>query len=118
MITYVRKHPERRDADVAASFQEAVVDVLVDQDQAGRGSTSAPGRSASVAGWPPTRPCGSASSRRAQADGLGAFIPSRAMCTDNAAMIGATAWYRLRLDGPTPLDAGADPNLRLPLIEA
>ena len=36
------------------------------------------------------------------------------MCTDNAAMVGATAWYRLRLDGPTPLDAAADPNLRLP----
>jgi tRNA N6-adenosine threonylcarbamoyltransferase len=37
------------------------------------------------------------------------------MCTDNAAMVGATAWYRFRTDGPTPLDAGADPNLRLPL---
>jgi N6-L-threonylcarbamoyladenine synthase len=49
------------------------------------------------------------------ADGLHPFLPSRAMCTDNAAMIGATAWYRLRSDGPTPLDAGADPNLRLPL---
>jgi hypothetical protein len=30
-------------------------------------------------------------------------------------MIGATAWYRLRADGPTPLDAGPDPNLKLPL---
>jgi len=37
------------------------------------------------------------------------------MCTDNAAMIGATAWYRLRADGPTPLDVGPDPNLKLPL---
>ena len=36
----------------------------------------------------------------AQADGRMAIIPSRAMCTDNAAMVGATAWYRLRLDGP------------------
>jgi tRNA A37 threonylcarbamoyltransferase TsaD len=44
-----------------------------------------------------------------------AIIPSRAMCTDNAAMIGATAWYRLRTEGPTALDAGADPSLRLPL---
>jgi tRNA A37 threonylcarbamoyltransferase TsaD len=39
------------------------------------------------------------------------------MCTDNAAMIGAAAWYRLRSDGPTALDSGAHPNLRLPLIE-
>ena len=28
-------------------------------------------------------------------------------------MIAATAWWRLRADGPTPLDAGVDPNLRL-----
>jgi len=50
----------------------------------------------------------------AQADGRNAFVPSRAMCTDNAAMVGATAWYRLRTDGPTPLDVAADPNLALP----
>jgi tRNA A37 threonylcarbamoyltransferase TsaD len=37
------------------------------------------------------------------------------MCTDNAAMVAATAWWRLQADGPTALDAGADPNLRLPV---
>ena len=47
------------------------------------------------------------------ADGLRAFLPSRAMCTDNAAMVAAAGWYRLRSDGPSPLDTGADPNLRL-----
>jgi len=41
-------------------------------------------------------------------------VPSRSMCTDNAAMVAAAAWHRLRLDGPTPLDAGAYPNLGLP----
>jgi N6-L-threonylcarbamoyladenine synthase len=48
-------------------------------------------------------------------DGLHAFLPSRAMCTDNAAMVAAAGFYRLRDDGPTPLDAGADPNLRIPV---
>jgi N6-L-threonylcarbamoyladenine synthase len=38
------------------------------------------------------------------------------MCTDNAAMIAATGFYRLRDDGPTPLDASADPNLRIPQL--
>ena len=50
------------------------------------------------------------------ADGLHGFLPSRAMCTDNAAMVAAAAWWRLRADGPSPLDTGADPNLRLPLL--
>ena len=47
------------------------------------------------------------------ADGLHGYVPSPAMCTDNAAMIAAAGWHRLRLDGPTPLDAGAVPNLKL-----
>jgi N6-L-threonylcarbamoyladenine synthase len=47
-------------------------------------------------------------------DGLQAYLPSRAMCTDNAAMVAATGWYRLHADGPSPLDLGAEPNLRLP----
>jgi N6-L-threonylcarbamoyladenine synthase len=50
------------------------------------------------------------------ADGLRAFLPSRSMCTDNAAMVAAAGWWRLRSDGPSPLDLGADPNLRLPLL--
>jgi N6-L-threonylcarbamoyladenine synthase len=49
-------------------------------------------------------------------DGLHAFVPSRALCTDNAAMVAAAGWWRLRSDGPTPLDAGGDPNLRLPVV--
>jgi len=46
-------------------------------------------------------------------DGLRAFLPTRSMCTDNAAMVAAAGWWRLKADGPTPLDAAADPNLRL-----
>ena len=45
--------------------------------------------------------------------GIHGFLPSREMCTDNAAMIAAAGWHRLRSDGPTSLDAGAYPNLRL-----
>jgi len=30
--------------------------------------------------------------------------------------VAAAGWQRLRLDGPSPLDTGADPNLPLPFI--
>jgi N6-L-threonylcarbamoyladenine synthase len=115
VITYVRKHPEVAVADVAASFQEAVVDVLV--SKARRAARERGARALCIGGGVAAN-----SSLRERVldvciqDGLQAFIPNRAMCTDNAAMIGATAWYRLRADGPTPLDVGASPNLRLPLV--
>jgi N6-L-threonylcarbamoyladenine synthase len=115
VITYVRKHPEATVADVAASFQEAVVDVLVTKTR--RAAHELGARAVCIGGGVAAN---SALRERisevCRADGLAAFIPSRSMCTDNAAMIGATAWYRLRTGGPTPLDAGADPNLRLPLL--
>jgi N6-L-threonylcarbamoyladenine synthase len=115
VITYVRRHPDTPVADVAASFQEAVVDVLA--TKARRAAAALGSRAICIGGGV----AANSSLRRriveiCAADGLTAFLPSRAMCTDNAAMIGATAWYRLRADGPTPLDAGADPNLRLPLV--
>jgi N6-L-threonylcarbamoyladenine synthase len=49
----------------------------------------------------------------AERTGLRAVVPSPALCTDNAAMIAAAAAYRLQADGPTPLDTGAMPNLRI-----
>jgi N6-L-threonylcarbamoyladenine synthase len=114
VINYVRKHPGVTTADVAASFQEAVVDVLV--SKARRAAEAVDARSICIGGgvaansWLRERIVAAA-----EEDGRRALVPSRAMCTDNAAMIGATAWFRLQIDGPTALDTGADPNLRLPL---
>ena len=48
-------------------------------------------------------------------DGFRAFLPSRSMCTDNAAMVAAAGWYRLEQSGPSGLDVGASPNLALPV---
>jgi N6-L-threonylcarbamoyladenine synthase len=113
VINYVRKHPDVGVADVAASFQEAVVDVLV--TKARRAAREIGARGICIGGGVAAN---SVLRRRVSEvcaeEGLGAFVPSRAMCTDNAAMIGVTAWYRLAADGPTPLDLAACPNLALP----
>lgn len=112
VVNHVRKHPEVATEDVAASFQEAVVDVLV--TKARRAARDHGAKGLCLAG-------GVAANSQLRerlldacvADGLRAFLPSRSMCTDNAAMVAAAGWYRLRSDGPSPLDTGASPNLRL-----
>ncbi|HET6964644.1 MAG TPA: tRNA (adenosine(37)-N6)-threonylcarbamoyltransferase complex transferase subunit TsaD [Acidimicrobiales bacterium] len=112
VINYVRKHPDVAVEDVAASFQDAVVDVLVEKLRAAAAAVDA--RSMCIGGGVAANSqLREAVLNAAERDGRAAFIPSRAMCTDNAAMVGATAWYRLRTDGPTSLDAPADPNLKL-----
>ena len=71
-----------------------------------------PGCCALPGGWPPT----SAPARFAERpprSGLAAFLPSRAMCTDNAAMIAAAGYFQLERSGPSPLDTGAVPDLQL-----
>jgi N6-L-threonylcarbamoyladenine synthase len=113
VVNHVRKHPEALTADVAASFQEAVVDVLV--IKARRAAKRLGAKGIALAG-------GVAANSQlrermldaCEEEGLQAFLPSHSMCTDNAAMVAAAGWWRLRSDGPSPLDTGADPNLKLP----
>ena len=112
VINHVRANPEVSTADVAASFQAAVVDVLV--AKARRAAVEVGATGLCLAG-------GVAANSLLRErwldvctdDGLRCFLPRRSMCTDNAAMVAAAGWWRLRSDGPTPLDVGANPNLKL-----
>ncbi len=112
VVNTVRKHPDAATEDVAASFQQAVVDVLVTRARRAAADTGA--RAVCLAGGVGAN---SLLRRRIEEacahDGIGAFLPSRALCTDNAAMVAAAGWWRLRNGGPSPLNLGADPNLRL-----
>jgi len=115
VVNHVRGHPGGSVADVAASFQEAVVDQLVTKLVAAADEARAPvlALGGGVAANSRLR---ARVAEAAAASGRRAFLPSRELCTDNGAMIAATAWWRLRADGPTSLGEGADPNLRLPEI--
>lgn len=112
VINYVRRHPEAENADLAAGFQEAVVDVLV--TKALRAARKTGARSVAIGG-------GVAANSRlrerfaaeAERAGIDHLVPSRAFCTDNAAMIAAAAHWHLQADGPTSLDGGAHPTLKL-----
>jgi N6-L-threonylcarbamoyladenine synthase len=115
VVHAVRRHPDASDQDIAASFQQAVVDVLV--AKAVKAAVSIGARGVCLAGGVAANgPLRTALAEACAELGLPTYLPSMATCTDNAAMIAAAGWWQLEHLGPSPLDTAADPNLRLPLI--
>lgn len=113
VINHVRRNPDVAAADVAASFQSAVVDVLV--AKAARAASEVGAKAICLAGGVAANSVLRERILDFSVDsGIKAHVPSRAMCTDNAAMIAAAGWWRLNADGPSRLDQGAKPNLTLP----
>ena len=148
VANHLQKHPDTTTQDIAASFQAAVVDVLVAKTiravEATRSEQAAPAEQAaseqtapkqavSTQAANPTRSTPAASSpatsmvlaggvaanselrRRfveaAERIGTPHFLPSRSMCTDNAAMIAAAGWQQLKLQGSSPLNTPVTPSL-------
>ncbi|MBR1390177.1 MAG: tRNA (adenosine(37)-N6)-threonylcarbamoyltransferase complex transferase subunit TsaD [Lachnospiraceae bacterium] len=106
------KHVEVVQEDVAASFQRAVIDVLVGNAMLAAEQYQV--KKFAIAG-------GVASNgalREAMADacrerGISFYHPSPVLCTDNAAMIGAAAYYEYRAGARSGWDLNAVPNLKL-----
>jgi N6-L-threonylcarbamoyladenine synthase len=112
VVTYCRRNPDADVADVAASFQAAVVDVVVTKllraaQQVGVDTIVVGG---GVAANSQLRAQVVVEGERA---GLRVAVPSLGLCTDNAAMIAACGYFRLAADGPTPLDTGINPGLQI-----
>ena len=103
---------EQTIADLCASFQRAVVDVLVGKTLA---VASARGqRCVAVSGGVSLNSELRATFERECARrGLELKLASAALCTDNAAMIGFVALHALRAGAVTPLGEDINPNLRL-----
>ena len=92
---------------LAAAFEEAVVDALA------RKTVSA----ATDRGVAANRALRAALRDRLNAHGLPLLVPPPAWCTDNGAMIGAAAAYRLAAGDIAPIELEAIPNLSLPWID-
>lgn len=99
-------------ADVAASFQKAVISNLIDHVLAV--ATSRHYDKIAVAG-------GVASNSylrqqltaQGQAAGIGILFPDMILCTDNAAMIASAGYYQLLAGDVAPLSVNAEPSLGL-----
>ena len=116
VIRWIRERQEAGEEidgpDLAASFQEAVVDVQVAKTL--RAAKARGVKTVVVAGGV------AANSRlrermRAEGEqrGITVVVPSTLLCTDNGAMIAAAGLRRLAAGERTPLDVSASPNLAL-----
>jgi N6-L-threonylcarbamoyladenine synthase len=97
----------QRRADLAASFQQAVVDVLVEKSRQALRRTQSR-RLAVGGGVAANRALRAALERMATEDGAELFIPPPRLCTDNAAMA-ALAVEKWGLQDFAPLDLDAVP---------
>ena len=100
------------EADVAASFQKAVVDVLVEHsmwaiDEYGFDKFAIAG---GVASNSALRMAMEGACRK---KGIKFYHPSPIFCTDNAAMIGVAGYYEYLAGTRSGLDLNAVPNLKL-----
>lgn len=100
------------EADVAASFQKAVIDVLVEHALAAV-ETYGVSKFAIAGGVASNSSLRNAFAQACKKRNITFYHPSPVLCTDNAAMIGAAGYYEYRKGTRSGLDLNAVPNLKL-----
>jgi N6-L-threonylcarbamoyladenine synthase len=116
VINYVRRTEARGETisvdDVAASFQQAVVDVEVAKTMAAVEHVQAQ-RVFLCGGVAANSGLRQGLSVACESRGLDLYVPPMALCTDNAAMVAACGTAMLRRGLYSALDTSPDPNLPL-----
>lgn len=99
-------------ADIAASFQKAVTDVLIGNAMHALDTYGI--KKFAIAGGVASNGTLREGMRKAcEEKGVEFYHPSPIYCTDNAAMIGAAAYYEYKAGTRSGLDLNAVPNLKL-----
>ena len=106
------KGTEYNQADIAASFQKSVVDVLVEHSMQAVEMYHMD-RFAIAGGVASNSGLREAMKQACEKKGIKFYYPSPIYCTDNAAMIGAAAYYEYLAGTRHGLDLNAVPNLKI-----
>ncbi|MDO4621195.1 MAG: tRNA (adenosine(37)-N6)-threonylcarbamoyltransferase complex transferase subunit TsaD [Lachnospiraceae bacterium] len=105
-------HEEVCAADLAASFQKSVVEVLCDHTVAAAKKYGI--RQVAMAGGVSANSGLRAGMKKAcEENGLELYVPSPIYCTDNAVMIGVAAWHEYQKGRVSSWDLNAVPGLKL-----
>lgn len=107
-----QKGEEINKADVAASFQEAVVDVLADH-LINCAKEQGVKKIALAGGVASNKPLRERVEERAEKENMEFQYPKPVLCTDNAAMIGCAAYYEYQTGITANMTLNAVPNLIL-----
>jgi len=109
---YVRDHPPAPEQlpDIAASVQEALVDMLVDTTAEALDATGVE-RLVVSGGVSANRRLRERMTELGESRGVEVIVPRPALCTDNAAMIAYAGWPRLAAGERDGLDVEADAGL-------
>ena len=99
-----------RDADIAAAFQRAAIDCVIDRTRGAIAGVSGMSALVVAGGVAANQALRGALEALAVEAGLRLVAPPLALCTDNAAMIGWAGAERLALGLTDPLDMAARPR--------
>lgn len=99
-------------ADLAASFQKAVVDVLVDNSMKAC-KIKGVDKIAIAGGVAANSHLREAMIKAGEEKGINVLFPPIKLCTDNAAMIGSAAYFEYIKGRISPMNLNAIPNLKL-----
>ena len=96
--------------DVAASFQAAVLDVIVEKSfRLAKERNS--DKIVMAGGVAANQGLRTAMEERAKEEGINIYYPSKVLCTDNAAMIASAAYFNYIGGKQSELSLGVEPNL-------